>query len=757
MRNVELRKLLPKAAAPLEPGSPALAGAPPPLLSVLWARRVTFAATVAACVLLAALYLLVASPVYRATSIIFVQQNAPRALDERGGGQALSDTYLQTQSDVIQSTPVLVRALEAVHYGKLHSFEGGGNPVAWLRRGHLDVDVVKRSDVINVSIESRFPDEAALLADGVVSAYVAEQADKARETATEMVRVLRAEKEQLQARREQALAAMLEAQRDGGVPTFRDGKGSIVLGRLDTLSSSLTAAEQATIEARSEQEAILAAMDGGEAMQAYVEGLQFKGRDFGDREYDELRTRLAEQTAQLTAAMRVLGAKHPRVREQQASISSLREQVARKVEAIAEAQLAAATARLEAAQQKEAELRAALDAQKARALDASPAAARYARLEAEVLDVQKRCELIDNRIAELNVNSIAAAPFNVRVLQRAMVPDKPVKPNKALTLAAALLAGCVLGIGFAAVREWKDARLRAPEEIQSLLGIPLVGIVPQMNRRLSAVDRGQVVRIDSRSPVAEAYRSIRTTLCLGDARSAKTVLIASASSGDGKSTTAANLAIAFAQAGERTLLIDCNLREPVQHMIFEVEGSAGVTTAMTGESKLKEAVVPTRVPNLHLLPCGPVPRNPVELLSSDRFKHLLKTLGEAFERIVIDSPALEQVADGRVLAACSDVTVLVARMNQSMRRSGTLALSGLDEVGASVLGAVANAAPRVAAARLNAGPWQYAAARRVIIESGTVGIGTMPQGELPALPNADVPFRGDEVSIAELQWPAERP
>jgi receptor protein-tyrosine kinase len=151
-----------------------------------------------------------------------------------------------------------------------------------------------------------------------------------------------------------------------------------------------------------------------------------------------------------------------------------------------------------------------------------------------------------------------------------------------------------------------------------------------------------------------------------------------------------------------------------------------------------------------------VPRNPVELVSSDRFKHLLKTLGEAFDRIVIDSAALEEVADGRVLAACSDVTVLVARMNQSMRRSGTLALSGLDEVGASVLGAVANAAHRVGATRYNDGPLQYAAARGRVALEANVGIAALPRGEARALPNADVPLR-DQASLPDLEWPAERP
>src|SRR5687767_14579930 len=107
---------------------------------------------------------------------------------------------------------------------------------------------------------------------------------------------------------------------------------------------------------------------------------------------------------------------------------------------------------------------------------------------------------------------------------------------------------------------------------------------------------------------------------------------------------------------------------------------------MPGETKLQDAIVPTRVPNLYVLPCGPVPRNPSETLASDRFRFLLKTLCEAFDRVVIDSPALETVADGRILAAAADVTVLILRMNQSMQRSGVLAVAGLNEVGANVLG-----------------------------------------------------------------------
>lgn len=764
MRNGEVQKLLPPRGLRIDAGARDAAVTAPPLLAVLWRRWQTLVLTVLTCLAVAAAFLLLATPTYRATATIFIQQNAPRVFADAAAAP-VSETYLQTQADVIRSTPVLVRALEEIRYGNLRTFRSApGNPAVWLQRGPLKVDVVKRSDVITVSMDSPHRQEAAVIVDGVVRAYVAEQSQATRKTAAEMVRVLEQERQQLQQKRAAAQEAMLAAQRERGEPIVRDARGNVVLGRLDTLSSALTAAEVATVELRAQQQATLAAMAGPEELRSFVEGLQFRGRDLGDREYDELRSQLVQYEAQLEASAGIQGAGHPRVRSIQRTVDYLKGQITSKEESIAEAHLSDVSSRLDAAEQKEAGLRAALEAARSRALDQTPGAVEYARLEAEVLDLEKRCEMLDRRIAELNVNSVDAGAMNVRVLQPAMVPDKPVKPNKALTLAAALLVGCVLGIGLATFREWQDARLRTPDELHSLLGLPLLGMVPRINRSLSPPERGQVLRLDSRSPVAEAYRSIRTSLYLGDARSAKTVLLASPAAGDGKSTTAANLAIAFAQAGERTLLLDCDLREPVQHLVFGVDANTGVSTALPGETKLQESIVPTRVPNLYLLPCGPVPRSPSEMLASDRFKFLAKTLCEAFDRVIIDSPPLEEVADARILAAVADATVLVLRMNKSMQRAGVLAVAGLNEVGANLMGAVANDV-RVgigAGYRVEGGPWQYAAGRDDDVTAPTHPRAALPMNgdhrPFPAPLNTALnQFPTEVVPTPGPNWPAEKP
>jgi capsular exopolysaccharide synthesis family protein len=166
------------------------------------------------------------------------------------------------------------------------------------------------------------------------------------------------------------------------------------------------------------------------------------------------------------------------------------------------------------------------------------------------------------------------------------------------------------------------------------------------------------------------------------------------------------------------LLIDCDLREPVQHLIFEADGTTGLSSVMNGEVKLRDAVRPTRTAGLYILPCGPVPANPSEMLTSKRFTRMIQALSKSFDRIVMDSSPLLRFADGRILAASADATVLVLRMNQSMRTLGVVAVNGLAKVGANVVGAVANEVPGGQAYPYYGGSSQYVpmSARMAITE-----------------------------------------
>jgi succinoglycan biosynthesis transport protein ExoP len=222
----------------------------------------------------------------------------------------------------------------------------------------------------------------------------------------------------------------------------------------------------------------------------------------------------------------------------------------------------------------------------------------------------------------------------------------------------------------------------------------VLGVVPHIQGKHTPAARGQYVHHQSMSDVAEAYRTVRTAIHFGTTRGAKTVLVTSPAPGDGKSTTASNLAIALAQAGHRTMLIDCDFRRPVQHTIYELGDELGLSSVIAGTGKLRDAVRRTPVGRLYVLPCGPVPSNPSEILTSKRFEQVMKALDAAFDRIVIDSPPVAPVADASILAASSDATVLVLRTNKSTRKLSAGALEALYAVGANVLGAVVNDVPR---------------------------------------------------------------
>ena len=682
----------------------------PPLLEVLWRRRWTLALTVLSCALLAGLYLALGTKIYAASASVMVQQNAPKAYSDGQGVVPISETFMQTQADVFRSTPVLTRALEAVNYRTLKTFaKVAGDPVAWLHKGNgFKIEVPRKSDTITLSMESPYADEASDFVNAVVDAYVAEQAQQRRATSAEMVRVLKSERDEYTQQRAAIVEQMIKAKRENGVVSFREDKSNTALERMTSLSASHTAAEIAAMELRSQEITVKAAMATPESIAAFVTAQQSKMRDSGDKEYEELKRQYIQTSLALASSLPMVGANHPRYLVLKAAQDSLHKRIAEKEREIAMAQLSDVTALRMVAEDKERGLAEALKASEQRALDLTPASAAYAKLEADADRLQKKSEFLDSRISELTVNNKTGL-LNVQLLEPARPGETPVKPNRLLVLGIALMLGGVLGIGLAMLRDAADSRLRRPDEIISLLGTAVLATIPRISARLSPVTRGQIVRFDARSAVAEAYRSVRTALHLGMSGKAKTILIASPTEGDGKSTTASNLAIAFAQAGERTLIIDCDLREPVQHLIFENDGRVGLSNVMAGEARLADAIKTTHVSGLYMLACGPVPVNPSEMLTSKRFAQLMQALGATFDRIIIDSPPLMSFTDGQLLAAASDATLLVVRMNQSMRQLGQMAMEALAKVGANVLGAVANDVAAVRVYRKYGGAWQYAA------------------------------------------------
>jgi capsular exopolysaccharide synthesis family protein len=285
----------------------------------------------------------------------------------------------------------------------------------------------------------------------------------------------------------------------------------------------------------------------------------------------------------------------------------------------------------------------------------------------------------------------------VQIVESGQIELYPSHPKKKNTLALAGVIGVVLGAGLALLRDRMDTRLRSIEEVQNIVGLPILGTVPRMPGRRTAVARAMAVHLDPRSEVAEAYRTIRTAVYFsgqGAGNRAKTLLVTSPEPGDGKTTSASNLAIAIAQTGRNILLLDADFRKPTQHKNLDVKDTVGLSSVLAGIETLDRAIQRTGVDGLDILPCGPIPENPSEILNSQEFGELIDRLAMKYDHILFDSPPANLVTDARILGAVCDATILVLRAEKSTRKAAEHARNALLSVGARVLGAVVNDVPR---------------------------------------------------------------
>ena len=347
------------------------------------------------------------------------------------------------------------------------------------------------------------------------------------------------------------------------------------------------------------------------------------------------------------------------------------------------------------AQARENSLKAALDKQKRESLDLNQKAIDYGVLHRDAESARQMYELLINRFKETSLTQDMKTG-NIRVIDPAEVPRDPVRPRKRLNILLAIIVGLVTGTGLAFFFEYLDNTIKLPEDIKRYLHIPYLGPVPAI-----AMDSGgnphdeekpEFVTMHSpKSTSSEAYRRIRTSILFSSAENQpQVIIVSSAAPGEGKTITTTNLAITMAQSGSRVIILDCDMRRPKVHKIFGISREIGLSNILVGGCKVEEAIVHTQIPNLDVIPCGPIPPNPSEILGSERMANLLDRLRENRTQIIIDSPPITAVTDAVVLAKIADGLVMVISAGETPREIIQNGLRQLQSVNAHVLGAVLN-------------------------------------------------------------------
>lgn len=361
---------------------------------------------------------------------------------------------------------------------------------------------------------------------------------------------------------------------------------------------------------------------------------------------------------------------------------------------------------------REEALRKSFEQQRGQTLSQNEAAINYRIIQQEI---ETNKTLLNGLLQGAKENDVVLAgkPNNISIVDYALAPDGPIGPNRTRTVVMAFLLSIGLGIGFALFLEYLDDTVHSTDEVERLLHLPALAVIPSAlgatrRRMIGAATALQkrngngtasenselLINVDSRSPLAEAYRHLRTSVLLSTAgRAPRSLLVTSSLPGEGKTTTAVNTAISLAQTGASVVLIDADMRRPRLQSIFRLSEQLGLSSILSTDVTAEEMlamVSKDTATGLNLITSGPIPPNPAELLGSDQMRRLLTTLQAEFKHVVVDSPPVSSFTDGVLISTMVDGVLLVVHGGKSSRHIVRRSKQLLSDVGAKVFGVVLN-------------------------------------------------------------------
>lgn len=681
------------------------------LLAMIWRRRWTLLL----CVLLglggAFWYLYQAEPVYRSTATVQVRPNSVRLVGEGIQGTSAGNNFLNTEVAVMQSSRIMQQVMRVPGLAEGPSIRGSDNPSATVAN-MLEIAPADKMDVIFISAQGPDKNDTRIVANAVLDAYLAEVTASERSTASDLMRILSEHIATNDMQLEEVHQQKIEMSRNIGALSS-DGAGNIMVSQLGSLEQEINRAYTDVLNT----EVMLNEIKKAGADEGLVRALLPGGDERNGDLWSMLRA--LERDRRLLSLR--LGERNRQVEQLDAQIEIIREEL-RQVDAATiessvkalEAQHAGAVARYEALKQ-------AYDQQLVKAFDANEERAEYERLLSRERRINAEQDTLLSRMQDIDVNDDASG---MKATPMEIARDGvQVGPKQSQALGMGLVLGLMLGTGLAFLLEWADPRLRDAEEIQQLLDVSILGAVPALDKRAGQTDRSLHVAHHPNTEASESFRDIRTVLFfelglntragqgasqtkgvlpsrdlatkMATKASGRVILVTSPLSGDGKTTTASNLAAAIADAGQRTLLIDADCRRPSVAKYLDISGERGLTNVLgvSEVADLKDVLQRCEVTGLDILPCGPHPERPAEMLNSAAFSDLLEDLRQQYDVIVIDSPPVLPVTDARILSDQADATVLVLRAGRSARRSARHAVDSLLRVNARLVGVIVNDVP----------------------------------------------------------------
>jgi succinoglycan biosynthesis transport protein ExoP len=670
--------------------------------------------------------------VYQATATVQLDPQPLMPLGNQPGNQSGPESYwsnqeyFATQHQILTSRKIAAAVARKLGLNRDGSFITGAPPktknspmnisldaAAEILRQRLDVKPVADSRLTRVSYRDADPARAQRVVAAVVDEYVEQNLERTLDSASQRAEWLDTQLLKLKTELESQEMDLHDFKKKNNLLSVSfDDQSNMLRAQIQQLNAAMT-------ELKARQERVAARLTVLQGINVDDQAAIPQSELLGDGLLGSLRANYIEarkEIARLNAVGK--GDNHPEVQTANVALKSSRDALDTEIKNIRQG----CAADLDAVKRELGGVTRLYETAKAQAMDLNLNEVRYARLRRSKDNTEHVFGVVLERSTESGLSKLM--PFNnVRVLDRPLQPTSPVLPRPGLNLSLGGLIGLLVGLAFAVGRELLDRTVRTPEDVEREFGIPSLGSLPDVSSRagLAALYYGNYTRKEHdkekgkgsqrpegsepmvpellvhyypKSAAAETARALRTNLLLTSPdRPYKTLLVTSAGPAEGKTMVATSIAIAMSQTGQRVCLVDCDLRRPRLHSIFGRPIDPGVTVAMLDMRRLDEAINETVAPNLWVLPAGPTPPNPADLVHSDAFGRLLAELESRFDRVILDSPPACIVTDSVVLSTRVDATLLVIRSRRTRRESARRALRAITDVGGNLPGFIMNAMP----------------------------------------------------------------
>jgi succinoglycan biosynthesis transport protein ExoP len=649
--------------------------------------------------------------------------------------------YYPTQYELLQSRGLAERVVKSLDLMNDPAFNPGAGPardgkkgataeddqatlgrLAEQLRGGLTVDPVRNTQLVRLSFQSSSPEFAAKAANAFAESFIDMGVEDRYASAGKASTFLSSQIETLKQEITDKQTQLQTFSRRTDIVTLDPGS-NVVLQRLASLNSSLMDAKKLRIEREARYHEVMTASP--ETVADSLRGEQLHM----ERDYE--------------TKLKTFKPDWPEMVSLKAQIEKGQQHLQEVVKELVEKARNGASGDYQSALRQEQSLESELTNSKKEAIDQSSAAVQFTNLKVEI---QTRRELLDQLLRQQSETEVAVRlqdtrQSNVHVIDQALMPDGPFRPSLRKDLTYGMLLGLLLGIGAALAIEFMDRTIKSPDEIERRLGLPTLAVVQDIaevgktygyysayaygsgygyghgtppagsgerprvrasrnapagwleKKKTPPASPAQIELVPHDRPrtlISEAYRSLRTALLLSSAREIKVIAITSAVAGEGKTATASNLAVVLAQLGRPVLIVDCDLRKPRLHQVFHVSNRVGLVNQLTGTADPESVILATEVPNLWVVPSGPTPPNPSELLASARMRDWLRSMRERFDYVIIDTPPALAVTDATLVGVLADGIVLTLRSHKVTREEARVCRDRLSHADIKILGAVLN-------------------------------------------------------------------